>query len=341
MPDFRMNEVRTFVEGGLRDISVSRTSFDWGIPVPFDEKHVTYVWFDALLNYATAVGFGNPDMADEFARRWPAQFNVVGKDIIRFHCVIWPAMLMAIGEAVPEHVFAHGFLMVRDDETGQTRKMSKSLGNAIAPQDVIDLLGVEGYRYYFMTDCVPGEDGGISFGRMEQVYNADLANSWGNLVSRSLNMSAKYFGGKTPELPEGWAEGKGVLAEAAAGIAERYTAAMDRIAYGVAKDEVMTLIHAANHYIEDSAPWTIAKDPARADELACVICDLLETIRICAHLFAPFMPETSAEVLRRMSLEDEIGTTDLVGACAWGGLKGGVTVTKGNALFPRLVSDKK
>ena len=301
MPDFRMNEVRTFVEGGLKDISVSRTSFDWGIPVPFDEKHVTYVWFDALLNYCTAVGFGNPDMADEFARRWPAQFNVVGKDIIRFHCVIWPAMLMAIGEAVPEHVFAHGFL-------GQTRKMSKSLGNAIAPQDVIDLLGIEGYRYYFMTDCVPGEDGGISFGRMEQVYNADLANSWGNLVSRALNMSAKYFDGKTPELAEGWAAAANPL-----------------------KD-----IAAANHYIEDSMPWAVAKDPARADELAAIIANLLETIRICAHLLAPFMPATSEEVLRRMSLEDEAGTEDLAAACAWGGLHGGVAVTKGDALFPRL-----
>ena len=338
MPDFRMNEVRTFVEGGLRDISVSRTSFDWGIPVPFDEKHVTYVWFDALLNYATAVGFGNPDMADEYARRWPAQFNVVGKDIIRFHCVIWPAMLMAIGEAVPEHVFAHGFLMVRDDESGKNVKMSKSLGNAIAPQDVIDLLGVEGYRYYFMTDCVPGEDGGISHGRMEQVYNADLANSWGNLVSRSLNMSAKYFDGKTPTLSEGWADASNPLRDLAVGIVDRYCAHMDLLQYGLAKDVVMELVHAANHYIEDSAPWAVAKDPARADELTAIIANLLESIRICAHLLAPFMPETSAEVLRRMSLEDEAGTTDLAAVCTWGGLVGDASVTKGSALFPRLQS---
>lgn len=336
MPDFRMNEVRSFVEGGLRDISVSRTSFDWGIPVPFDERHVTYVWFDALLNYATAVGFGDPALADEYARRWPAQFNVVGKDIIRFHCVIWPAMLMAIGEAVPNHVFAHGFLMVRDDETGKNVKMSKSLGNAIAPQDVIDLMGVEGYRYYFMTDCVPGEDGGISYGRMEQVYNADLANSWGNLVSRSLNMSAKYFDGRTPELAEGWADEDSPLRAIAEGLAERYCAHMDLIQYGQAKDAVMELVHAANHYIEDSAPWTVAKDPERAGELTAIIANLLESIRICAHLLAPFMPETSAEVLRRMSLGDEVGTDDLVATCAWGGLAGGVPVTKGSALFPRL-----
>ena len=200
-PAFRMNEVRSFVEGGLTDLSVSRTSFDWGIPVPFDDGHVTYVWFDALLNYMTAVGYSLDDDAsrDEYAHRWPAQYHVVGKDIIRFHCVIWPAMLMAIGEPLPEHVFAHGFLTVRNAETGKAEKMSKSRGNAIAPQDVVDLLGVEGYRYYFMTDVAHGEDSAISFERMEQVYNADLANSWGNLVSRSLNMSAKYFDGKTPE----------------------------------------------------------------------------------------------------------------------------------------------
>jgi methionyl-tRNA synthetase len=255
-PDFRMNEVRSFVEGGLQDLSVSRTSFDWGIPVPFDEKHVTYVWFDALLNYMTAVGYGvdTPEAKAELAYRWPAQYHVVGKDIIRFHCVIWPAMLMAIGEALPEHVFAHGFLMVRNEETGQGEKMSKSRGNAIAPQDVIDFLGVEGYRYYFMTDVVPGEDGAISFSRMEQVYNADLANSWGNLVSRALNMSAKYFDGKTPELADGWADEPSPLREIAQGIEGRYAEHMDKLEYVQAKDVVMELVHAANHYVEDMAP---------------------------------------------------------------------------------------
>jgi methionyl-tRNA synthetase len=337
-PGFRMNEVRTFVEGGLQDLSVSRTSFDWGIKLPFDEKHVTYVWFDALLNYMTAVGYGDPSEAakKELAFRWPAQYHVVGKDIIRFHCVIWPAMLMAIGEALPEHVFAHGFLMVKNEETGQGEKMSKSRGNAIAPQEVIDLLGVEGYRYYFMTDVKPGEDGAISFSRMEQVYNADLANSWGNLVSRALNMSVKYFDGKSPEVPEGWADRPNPLRDVALGIEGRYVAHMDKIEYDDAKDVVMELVHAANHYIEDSEPWNVAKDPARAGELQDIILNLLETIRICAHLLAPFMPETSAEALRRMSHGDEAATDDLAAACEWGQLKGGLPVTKGDALFPRL-----
>ncbi len=342
-PDFRMNEVRTFVEGGLTDLSVSRTSFDWGIPVPFDDGHVTYVWFDALLNYMTAVGYSLDDEASraEFAKRWPAQYHVVGKDIIRFHCVIWPAMLMAIGEALPEHVFAHGFLTVRNSETGEAEKMSKSRGNAIAPQDVIDLMGVEGYRYYFMTDVSHGKDSAISFDRMEQVYNADLANSWGNLVSRSLNMSAKYFDGKTPALADGWAEKDNPLREIAQGIEARYAACMDVMDYAGAKDVVMELVHAANHYIEDTAPWAVAKDEARAEELRDIIVNLLESIRISAHLFAPFMPETSAEVFRRMSLEGEETTDDLAAVCEWGGLAGDVPVTKGDALFPRLAADKK
>jgi methionyl-tRNA synthetase len=173
---------------------------------------------------------------------------------------------------------------------------------------------------------------------MEQVYNADLANSWGNLVSRSLNMSAKYFDGKTPALTDGWADAANPLRDLAQGIAERYSSHMDLLQYGQAKDVVMELVHAANHYIEDSTPWAVAKDPARADELSAIITNLLESIRICAHLLAPFMPSTSAEVLRRMSLEDEAGTTDLAAACVWGGLKGDVPVTKGDALFPRLQS---
>ncbi len=341
-PDFRMNEVRSFVAGGLQDLSVSRTTFDWGIPVPFDEGHVTYVWFDALLNYMTAVGYGMDDDVSraEFARRWPAQCHVVGKDIIRFHCVIWPAMLMAVGADLPDHVFAHGFLTVKNPETGHAEKMSKSRGNAIAPAEVVDLLGVEGYRYYFMCDVSHGEDSAISFERMEQVYNADLANSWGNLVSRALNMSSKYFDGKTPALADGWDQRPGVLCDLAQGICERYAARMEEMDYAGAKDVVMELVHAANHFIEDSAPWAVAKDPARADELTDIISSLLESIRICAHLFAPFMPTSSAKVLARMSLANEAKVDNLAAACAWGGLEGDVAVSKGDALFPRLGSGR-
>ncbi len=198
------------------------------------------------------------------------------------------------------------------------------------------MLGVEGYRYYFMRDVKPGEDGAISFNRMEQVYNADLANSWGNLVSRALNMSAKYFDGKTPVLPAGWAERESPLTEAASGLYERYAQHMDVFEYPEAIDEVMALVGAANHYIEDAKPWALAKDPAQAEELAFVIGGLLEAIRISAHLLAPFTPETCDEVLRRLSLEGEIGADDLAAACAWGQIPGDLPVTKGDALFPRL-----
>ena len=340
-PETRKNEVVTFVKSGLKDLSISRSTFDWGVPLPFDDGHVAYVWADALLAYLTGIGYGDEQRAGEFEQRWPMQYHFVGKDITRFHCVIWPAMLMALGEALPEHVFAHGFLTVRNAETGKAEKMSKSRGNAIAPQDVVDLLGVEGYRYYFMTDVAHGEDSAVSFERMEQVYNADLANSWGNLVSRALNMSAKYFDGKTPELEEGWAERDNPLRAIAQGIEARYAGRMDVMDYAGAKDAVMELVHAANHYIEDTAPWAVAKDPERAGELKDIIVNLLESIRICAHLFAPFMPGASAEVLRRMSLAEEAGTGDLARACEWGGLAGGVEVTKGDALFPRLASEKK
>lgn len=333
-PEIRRNEVVSFVEGGLKDLSISRTSFDWGIELPFDEGHVTYVWFDALINYLTAVGYGADE--EEFDYRWPANAHLVGKDIIRFHCVIWPAMLMAAGIDVPREVFAHGFLTVKNEETGATEKMSKSRGNVISPKSVVDLLGVDGYRYYFMTDVKPGTDGGISWGRMEQVYNTDLANSWGNLVSRTLNMSAKYFDGKTPVMAEGWEQRENPLSEVAAGIVGRYCDKMYVFAYDEGAREVMELVAAANHYIEDSEPWSLAKDPAKADELAFVIGSLVEAIRICAHLFEPLMPRTSAEVLRRLSAEDELGTTDLAAVCEWGQFAQGAPVSKGDALFPRL-----
>ena len=224
----------------------------------------------------------------------------------------------------------NGFLNINNE------KMSKSRGNAIAPQDVIDMLGVEGYRYYFMTDVVPGTDGAISFERMEQVYNADLANSWGNLISRSLNMSGKYFDGCAPAKPASFDAFDNPLAKIADGLVERYMAKMDVLDYGGAKDEVMELIHAANHYIEDSEPWALAKDEAKADELAFVIYNLLEAIRIAAHLLMPLMPQTSAEALRRLSCEDEAASDDLKGICAWGLLAGGQPVEKGDPLFPRL-----
>lgn len=337
-PEIRRNEVVSFVEGGLKDLSVTRTTFDWGVPLPFDPDHVTYVWFDALLNYLTAVGYGDPEKTEELAYRWPAQQHIVGKDIIRFHCVIWPAMLMAAGLPVPERVLAHGFLLVRNNETGKGEKMSKSRGNAIAPRQVIDLLGVDGYRYYFMTDVAHGMDGAISFERMAQVYNADLANSWGNLVSRSLNMAAKYFDGASPVRGNDYADRPSPLREASLGLYDRYAAAMKEFDYQSAARFVMDFIAEANLYIENSAPWALAKDPAKADELAFVIWGLLEAIRMAATLLAPFMPASSQEVMNRMAIPEALDLS-LEDACVWGRLAGGLPVEKGAALFPRLAEE--
>ncbi len=342
-PEIRRNEVVSFVEGGLKDLSVTRTTFDWGIPLPFDPQHVTYVWFDALLNYITAAGYGDPEReATDMPWRWPAQQHIVGKDIIRFHCVIWPAMLMAAGLDLPEHVLAHGFLLVRNAQTGKGEKMSKSRGNAIAPRQVIDLLGVEGYRYYFMTDVAHGTDGAVSFERMAQVYNADLANSWGNLVSRTLNMAAKYFDGCSPRRAEGFAERESPLSVAAQGIYGRYAEHMKAFDYQAAAKDVMALVAEANLYIENSAPWALAKDPAKAEELAFVIWGLIEAIRIAATLLAPFTPATSAEVMKRIGLAGEgAGAQGLLleDACVWGLFEGGAPVEKGAALFPRLAEE--
>lgn len=335
-PEIRYNEVRSFVEGGLKDLSITRTSFDWGIPLPFDPEHVTYVWFDALINYLTAAGYGDSSEAGraELAKRWPAQIHVVGKDIIRFHCVIWPAMLMAAGIELPEKVLAHGFLLVRGAD-GKGEKMSKSRGNAIAPEDVIQLLGVEGYRYFFMTEIAHGSDGAISYERMIQVYNADLANNWGNLVSRSLNMAAKYFDGKAPVRAEIFAGRDCPMRTLAQDIYARHTAAMEDFDYSAAAAGIMELIDCANKFIEERSPWSLAKDPANAGELAFVIWSLLEAVRLAAQLLWPITPATSAEVMRRLGLDTEPGD-NLRASCTWGLYEGGFTVEKGGALFPRL-----
>ncbi|MDR0888586.1 MAG: methionine--tRNA ligase [Coriobacteriales bacterium] len=350
-PETRRNEVVSFVKGGLKDLSVSRTSFDWGVPIPFAKGHVSYVWFDALINYLTAVGYGDEseDGQAEFERRWPAQIHFVGKDIIRFHCVIWPAMLMAAGLPLPKRVFAHGFLLTKGE------KMSKSRGNALSPLDLAKIFSVDGYRYYFLSDVQFGSDGSISFERMTQVYNSDLANAWGNLVSRALNMTKKYFGstvpGLKPDATNDLTRDMGnPLADIAAGIYVRYAAHMNAIDYSGAMADVMELVNRANAYIEESAPWNIAKEAANGNEgandrLAFVIYNTLEAIRIAAALLAPVMPTTSAEVWRRLGLGDVLAVTDLQSICKWGGADDtachivGNEVTVGDPLFPRLAKE--
>jgi methionyl-tRNA synthetase len=345
-PDTRRNEIMSFLRSGLHDLSISRANVKWGIPLPWteegDDPQTMYVWFDALINYITAVGFGAADSdssadaqasAAEFAYRWPAQVHFVGKDIIRFHCIIWPAMLHAAGLALPKTVFAHGFLLTKGE------KMSKSKGNATTPAELVERFGVDGYRYYFMRDVSFGADGSISDEAMVQRFNGDLANDWGNLCSRLFSMVGKYCGGVVPayvgDMHAEGAEGA-VLRDSADGMFERVKDAFDRFDYSAALNAMWDLVRAANRYLEESAPWGLAKDPEKADQLANVLYSTLEVCRLVALYTAPVMPATSDEVMSRLSLDPATTEIDLMAATKWGQLPAGNEVRKGDPLFQRL-----
>ncbi len=335
-PETRRNEVVSFVRSGLKDLSISRTTFEWGVPLPFDEGHVTYVWIDALLNYVTAIGYGSddPDLAARFERYWPAQIHFVGKDIIRFHCVIWPAMLMAAGLELPETVFAHGFLLTKGE------KMSKSKGNAQTPADLVERFGADAYRYYFLRDVQFGSDGSISMESMVQRYNGDLANDWGNLCSRLFNMTEKYLDGVVPSLPEGeTTDDDESLKAVAAVLPGKYEEAMARLDYVSALEATWDLIKETNRYIERSEPWNLAKSDETHPRLEAVLYNALEAVRIAAMFCAPVMPETSAEVWRRLGLGDISEVTDIADEAEWGRLPIGNRVTKGEPLYPRIYEE--
>ncbi len=340
-PETRRNEIVTFVEGGLKDLSISRSTFDWGVPLPFDEGHVAYVWADALLAYFTGIGYADPERGGEFDERWPMQYHFVGKDITRFHCVIWPAMLLAAGYEPAHTVFGHGFLLTKGE------KMSKSKGNALSPQDMVRVFGVDAYRYYFMSDVQFGHDGSISMERMVQVYNNELANTWGNLVNRVFNMTKKYFGAKVPEVPaeaQAFVEDnplKAIVDE----LYGEFDRAMGEVDFTGAVASVQKLAQAANLYVDEMAPWGLAKaakgeDAAAAAEaqgkLAAVMYNLLEAIRVIALYLSPLAPNTSAEVWRRLQLGLPTDVTDIETVSAWGQLPAGNDVEVGDPLFPRL-----
>jgi len=330
-PETRRNEIVSFVSRGLKDLSISRSTFDWGVPLPFDEGHVAYVWADALLAYITGIGYADPEREGEFDARWPMHYHFVGKDIIRFHCIIWPAMLMAAGLPIAHTVFGHGFLLTKGE------KMSKSKGNALSPQDMVNVFGVDAYRYYFMSDVQFGYDGSISLERMVQVYNADLANTWGNLCSRVFNMTGKYFDGKVPVAPAFATENP--LKEIADGLYQEYDACLGLVDFTGAVSAVQKLAGRVNLYVEESAPWNLAKSEETADELSAVIYNALEAIRVIALFMAPFMPNTSAEVFRRLGLEEVSAVTDIEAESTWGRLTSGNVVETGEPLFPRLDVD--
>jgi methionyl-tRNA synthetase len=326
LPGFRRNEVVSFVKGGLRDLSISRSGTDWGIPVPWDPKHVIYVWVDALLNYATAVGFGtDPEM---FERLWPADLHVIGKDIARFHAVIWPALLMAAGEAVPKTVFVHGFLTIGGE------KMSKSRGTGVHPFELLDRFGVDSYRYYFMRSIPFGNDGDYSLESMTERHNADLANGLGNLASRVLAMLGSYFDATVPAPAVEGAEED--LPAAVAEAAATYDEAMLGVQTQPALEAVWSIVDRANGYLVEKAPWKLAKDDAKRDELASVLYASAELLRILAILIGPIMPQAAERLWTQLGVEQPLSDQRVPGSIAWGGLVAGTRTTKGEALFPRL-----
>src|SRR5436309_8417385 len=280
-PEARRNEVLSLLRGGLQDFSISRTSFDWGIPLPWDPSHVCYVWFDALTNYVTAAGYA--DDPERFKTWWPVDVHMIGKDIVRQHAVYWPAMLMAGGVEPPSKVFAHGFLLVGGE------KMSKTKLTGIHPFELIDHFGLDGYRYYFLRDVQFGQDGSFSWESMAARYNAELANGLGNLASRILAMAGSYFEGRVPE-PSDRTRG-GRLQKAAALLAERFAAAMDAFELTGAVTALAEFVREANRYLVEAAPWALAKDEGRRQDLADSLYAGLEALRLIAVFGSPVMPQ--------------------------------------------------
>ena len=318
-PDIRRNEILRLLESGLEDISVSRAGQSWGIPVPWDEGSVVYVWFDALINYASAVGLGTDDR--QFETWWPADLHVVGKDITRFHCVIWPAMLMSAGLPLPKQVFGHGWVHTRG------MKMSKSLGTVIDPLEASAKHGADPLRLYLTKEISFGGDGDFTWERFEERYNVDLANNYGNLVSRIAAMADRYRQGRVVS-----AGGDGMLDTFASEAVAAWREAMDAYALERGAAAAYRLIDRTNEYIAESEPWTLAKDPARSAALDQVLWDASEALRIATVMLAPFMPRSTAEILRRLG-EGTVSS----GALAWRG-RGERTIEKGPNLWPRIES---
>ncbi|MGI6879359.1 methionine--tRNA ligase [Microbacterium sp. gxy059] len=328
-PESARNEVVAFVQQGLKDLSISRSAFDWGIPVPWDPSHVIYVWVDALLNYATAIGYGSDEAS--FERRWPGH-HVVGKDILRFHAVIWPAMLMAAGLEVPRGVFAHGWLLVGGE------KMSKSKATGIAPETLVKTFGSDAYRFYFLSAIAFGQDGSFSWEDMLARYHAELANGFGNLASRSIAMTAKYFDGSAPE-PGEYADADLAVQRIVADAAANADAAIERFRTDEAIHAIWTIVDALNGYITESEPWVLAKDDAQRERLATVLYTCLEGLRALAVLLSPVMPESTRKLWTALGAEEALGALtaqDVRDAGRWGQLPAGATASKLAPLFPRI-----
>jgi len=325
-PEIRRNEVVNFVRSGLRDLSISRQAALWGVPVPWDPEHVIYVWVDALLNYVTAPGYAAEP--ERFERIWPADVHMIGKDITRFHAVIWPAMLMAAGLPLPAHVFAHGFLSFGGE------KMSKSRGTVVAPDEVLQRYGVDAYRHYLMREVQFGADGSFSWEGLQARYTSELANGLGNLASRVLAMTASYFDGRVPEPSS--RDGLGRLSGAAEELAKRFDAGvlgLDLSDPAAALDE---FVRETNRYLVEVAPWVLAKDPARRQELADVLYEALDALRLIALFSWPIMPDGAERLWGQLGYTSPLEDQRLPEASRWGLIEPASLTKRGGSLFPRI-----
>jgi methionyl-tRNA synthetase len=324
LPSQRFNEARAFITGGLNDVSLSRAKISWGVEVPWDPQHVFYVWFDALLNYFTALSFGTSD-GDRTSELWPADFHIMAKDILKFHAVIWPAMLLAAGEELPRHLFIHGYLTMKD-ASGEDVKMSKSLGNVLDPFEVMDKFGTDALRYYCFREVSFGQDGAVSTAGFEARYETELANDYGNLASRTIAMIRRYREGRTPQ-----AEPDAALAAELDALATEVSDLLDRAEITQALERIWQRVRRLNRYVEEQAPWKLAKDDAQQDRLDIVLRSLAEGLRVVTVLLHPYMPETTQRLMGALG-QDELR----IEAARFGaGAEGATVTTLDPPLFPK------